>query len=107
MQPTFIHLHVHTEYSLVNGTVRIPELVRETAELEMPAVAVTDQGNLFSMVKFYRAAMQAGIKPIVGVDLWLADASGNDRLSRFVLLCRHHAGYLNLVRLVKFQHERG
>jgi DNA polymerase-3 subunit alpha len=107
MQPTFIHLHIHTEYSLVNGTVRIPALVRKTAELGMPAVAVTDQGNLFSMVKFYRAAMQAGIKPVVGVDLWLADASGNDRLSRFVLLCRHHAGYLNLVRLVSRSYTEG
>jgi DNA polymerase-3 subunit alpha len=107
MQPTFIHLRVHTEYSLVNGTVRIPALAGRTAELGMPAVAVTDQGNLFSMVKFYRAAMQAGVKPIVGADLWLADASGNDRMSRIVLLCKHHAGYLNLVRLVSRSYTEG
>ena len=107
MQPTFIHLHVHTEYSLVNGTVRIPALVGKTAELGMPAVAVTDQGSLFSMVKFYRAAMKAGVKPIVGADLWLADASGNGRMSRIVLLCKQHAGYLNLVRLVSRSYTEG
>jgi DNA polymerase-3 subunit alpha len=107
MQPTFIHLHVHTEYSLVNGTVRIPALVGRTAELGMPAVAVTDQGNLFSMVKFYRAAMKAGVKPIVGADLWLADTSGNGRMSRIVLLCKQHAGYLNLVRLVSRSYTEG
>ncbi|MFV1972332.1 MAG: DNA polymerase III subunit alpha [Thiohalobacterales bacterium] len=107
MQPTFVHLHVHTEYSLVNGTVRIPALAGRTVELGMPAVAVTDQGNLFSMVKFYRKAIQAGVKPIVGADLWLADASGNDRMSRIVLLCKHHAGYLNLVRLVSRSYTEG
>jgi DNA polymerase-3 subunit alpha len=107
MQPTFVHLRLHTEYSLVNGTVRIPALVRKTAELGMPAVAVTDQGNLFSMVKFYRAAMKAGIKPIIGVDLWLVDSATSDRLSRFVLICRDHAGYLNLVRLVSRSFTEG
>jgi DNA polymerase-3 subunit alpha len=69
MASTFVHLHLHTEYSLANGTVRIPSLVRKTAAQGMPAVAVTDQGNLFAMVKFYRAAMAAGLKPIIGVDL--------------------------------------
>ena len=107
MQPTFVHLHVHTEYSLVNGMVSIPALVGRTVELGMPAVAVTDQGNLFSMVKFYRAAMRAGVKPIVGADLWLVDDSGNDQMSRIVLLCKQHAGYLNLVRLVSRSYTEG
>ena len=77
MQPAFVHLRVHTEYSLVNGTVRVKPLVKRVAETGMPAVAVTDQCNLFSMVKFYRAAMAAGVKPIVGVDLWVADDDGS------------------------------
>ncbi|MGD2056548.1 MAG: DNA polymerase III subunit alpha, partial [Gammaproteobacteria bacterium] len=107
MPPTFVHLHVHTEYSLANGTVRIPQLVRQVADKQMPAVAVTDQGNLFSMVKFYRAAMKAGVKPVIGVDLWVGDVAGNDQPTRLVLLCRHHAGYLNLTRLVTRTYTEG
>ncbi len=84
--PRFVHLHVHTEYSLVDGVVRIDsehaddgKVVREglvdaCARLGMPAVAVTDQGNLFALVKFYRAALARGVKPLVGVDLLLHEA---------------------------------
>ena len=107
MQPTFVHLHVHTEYSLANGTVRIPQLVRLAADKAMPAVAVTDQGNLFSMVKFYRAAMKAGIKPVIGVDLWVTDTAGGGQPARMVLLCKQHAGYLNLTRLVSRTYTEG
>ncbi|MGH8035935.1 MAG: PHP domain-containing protein, partial [Lysobacterales bacterium] len=66
MPAPFVHLHLHTEYSLVDGTVRIKELVEKAAGLGMPAVAVTDQQNLFALVKFYIAAEKAGIKPIIG-----------------------------------------
>ena len=106
MQPAFIHLHVHTEYSLVNGTVRVKPLVKCAAEAGMPAVAVTDQCNLFSMVKFYRAAMAAGVKPIVGVDLWVADNSSGSSPTRLVL-CKSRAGYLNLTRLVSRTYTEG
>ncbi len=107
MQPAFVHLRVHTEYSLVNGTVRVKPLVKRVAEAGMPAVAVTDQCNLFSMVKFYRAAMAAGVKPIVGVDLWVADDDGSATPSRLVLLCKSRAGYLNLTRLVSRTYTEG
>jgi len=107
MQPAFVHLRVHTEYSLVNGTVRVKPLVKRVAETGMPAVAVTDQCNLFSMVKFYRAAMAAGVKPIVGVDLWVADDDGSATPSRLVLLCKSRAGYLNLTRLVSRTYTEG
>ena len=107
MQPAFVHLRVHTEYSLVNGTVRVKPLVKCVAEADMPAVAVTDQCNLFSMVKFYRAAMAAGVKPIVGVDLWVADNGGGASPTRLVLLCKSHAGYLNLTRLVSRTYTEG
>ena len=63
--PKFVHLHVHTEYSLVDGLIGIKPLMKHAAALEMPAIAITDQSNLFAMVKFYRAAFAAGIKPIV------------------------------------------
>ncbi len=107
MQPSFVHLHVHTEYSLVNGTVRIKPLVRQVAAAGMPAVAVTDQCNMFSMVKFYRAAMAAGVKPIVGVDVWVADAAAEGQPARLVLLCKSRAGYLNLTRLVSRAYTQG
>jgi DNA polymerase-3 subunit alpha len=107
MQPAFVHLHLHTEYSLVNGTVRIKSLVNQVADAGMPAVAVTDQSNMFSMVKFYRAAMAKGIKPIIGVDVRIADATGSRPPSRLVLLCKSRAGYLNLTRLVSRSYTEG
>ncbi|MBT8121410.1 MAG: PHP domain-containing protein, partial [Gammaproteobacteria bacterium] len=106
MSVAFVHLHVHTEYSLLNGTVRIKPLVKSVAEAGMPAVAVTDQCNMFSMVKFYRAAMAAGVKPLVGVDLWVADTDDSPP-TRLVLLCRNRAGYLNLTRLVSRAYTEG
>jgi DNA polymerase-3 subunit alpha len=107
MPPPFVHLRVHTEYSLVNGTVRIKPLVRQVAGSGMPAVAVTDQSNMFSMVKFYRAAMAAGVKPIIGVDVWVADPNVDDQPARLVLLCKSRAGYLNLTRLVSRSYTEG
>src|SRR5210317_1096878 len=107
MQPAFVHLHVHTEYSLVNGTVRVKPLVKCVAGAGMPAVAVTDQCNMFSMVKFYRAAMAQGIKPIVGVDVWVADRLGGKPPTRLVLLCKTNHGYLNLTRLVSRSYTEG
>ncbi len=107
MPPAYVHLHVHTEYSLANGTVRIQPLVEAAAEMAMPAIAVTDQSNLFAMVKFYRAAMKAGVKPVIGVDLWVAEESGNGQPTRVVLLCRHNEGFLSLTRLVSRTYTEG
>ncbi|MGD8357911.1 MAG: PHP domain-containing protein, partial [Lysobacterales bacterium] len=78
MPMPFVHLHLHTEYSLVDGTVRIKPLIDRVARLGMPAVAITDQNNLFAMVKFYRAAEAAGIKPIVGSDVLLRSPEDPD-----------------------------
>ena len=69
--PAFIHLRLHTEFSLQDSVVRIPELVERAAALGMPAIAVTDQNNLFAMVKFYREGLKCGVKPIIGVDVLL------------------------------------
>ena len=71
MEPKFIHLRLHSEFSLVDGVVRIKPLIKAVSEAGMPAVAVTDQSNLFAMVKFYRAAIAGGVKPIIGADCWL------------------------------------
>ena len=73
--PTFVHLRLHTEYSLVDGIVRVPRLMQAVAAAGMPAVALTDHGNLFAMVKFHREAERRGVKPVIGADLWIADGS--------------------------------
>ena len=107
MGASFVHLHLHTEYSLVDGLVRIKPLVERAAEMGMPAVAVTDQSNLFGMVKFYRAAMAAGVKPIIGVDLWVYNEAEPAHPARLVLLCRNNEGYRNLTRLVSRTYLEG
>jgi DNA polymerase-3 subunit alpha len=96
----FVHLHLHTEFSIVDGTVRIPALMERAAAVGMPAVALTDQGNLFGLVKFYRAAFAAGVKPLIGVDLRIYNADEEDRPYSLVLLCQDLSGYRNLTRLV-------
>ena len=100
MTRPFVHLHLHTEFSIVDGTVRIPVLMERAAGTGMPAVALTDQGNLFGLVKFYRAAFAAGVKPLIGVDLRLYNAEEEDRPFGLVLLCQDLAGFRNLTRLV-------
>jgi DNA polymerase-3 subunit alpha len=107
MTPGFVHLHLHTEYSIVDGIVRIPNLVHAAHAAGMPAVAVTDQCNLFSMVKFYRAAVAAGIKPLIGVDLWTGDESQTNQPTRLVLLCQNATGYEHLIRLVSRSFTEG
>ncbi|MDT8384301.1 MAG: DNA polymerase III subunit alpha [Gammaproteobacteria bacterium] len=103
----FVHLRLHTEYSLVDGVVRIKPLAKAVAKKGMPAVAVTDQSNLFAMVKFYRAAMAQGIKPIIGVDLWLANEDEPTQPFRFTLLCETNQGYRNLTELVSRSYTEG
>ena len=100
MSQGFVHLRLHTEYSLSDSVVRIPELVTAVAAAGMPAVAVTDQSNLFAMVKFYREALRNGVKPIVGIDLWVAEEGERAAPSRLTLLCQSQEGYRNLARLV-------
>ena len=107
MSRPFVHLHLHSEYSLADGIVRIPALVEAVAAAGMPACAVTEQSNLFSLVKFYRAAQAAGIKPIIGVDLWMFGDEVLDQPSRLVLLCRTGAGFRSLSRLITRSFSEG
>ena len=100
MPVPFVHLHLHTEYSLVDGIVRVKPLVKAVAAAGMPACAVTDQSNLFALVKFYKAAIGAGIKPIIGADVWVHNAQDPNQPGRLVLLCQDRAGYLNLNELI-------
>lgn len=99
MTSRFIHLNCHTEYSLIDGIIRIKPLVKAVHDAGMPACAVTDNFNLFGLVKFYRAAQTAGIKPIVGVDLRLK--AHEDQLpARLTLFCQNAIGYRNLTQLI-------
>lgn len=107
MSAGFVHLHLHSEYSIVDSTVRIPSLCKRAAELDMPAAALTDQGNVFGMVKFYRQALKAGVKPLVGVDLRVADPADPARFDSLVLLCQSLDGYRNLTRLVSRSYLEG
>ncbi|MDP9784690.1 DNA polymerase III subunit alpha [Pseudomonas fluorescens] len=100
MPASFVHLRLHTEYSLVDGLVRIKPLVKTLVGMNMPAVAVTDQNNMCSLVKFYKAAMGAGIKPICGADLWLSNKDPDAPLSRISLLVMNAMGYRNLTELI-------
>ena len=100
MSANFVHLHLHTEYSIEDSVVRVKSLMETAAQCRMPAVAMTDQNNLFAMVKFYRAALEQGIKPIIGTEIWLRDSTDQHGLSRLILLCKDNAGYRNLSRLL-------
>ena len=96
----FVHLRTHTEYSVVDGTLRIDEAVAAAVADGQGALAITDLSNLFGAVKFYSAARRAGVKPIVGADLWLEPEGGEKMPSRLVLLAQDRQGYLNLCQLL-------
>ncbi|MFO8045225.1 MAG: DNA polymerase III subunit alpha [Halomonas sp.] len=100
MTTPFVHLRVHTEYSLVDGLVRLKPLVKAAAGHGMPALAVTDEANLFGLVKFYKAAQGAGLKPIIGADLWLANPHDEGHPYRLTLLAMNDSGYRNLTELI-------
>jgi DNA polymerase-3 subunit alpha len=109
----FIHLHVHTAYSLLDGAVRVPDLLARAAALEMPAVAITDHGSLFGVLDFYQKAKAAGIKPLLGCEVYVAPASRHDRKAgkgenhHLVLLAMDNQGYRNLIELVTKAHLEG
>ena len=109
----FTHLHVHTEYSMLDGISRIPELVAQTKNLGMEALAITDHGTFYGVVDFYSACKEAGIKPIIGCEVYVAhgshlDKSGAERSpNHLVLLARNNQGYRNLMQLLTLAHVEG
>ncbi|HID00558.1 MAG TPA: PHP domain-containing protein, partial [Piscirickettsiaceae bacterium] len=104
---SFVHLHVHSEYSIVDGTLKVKQLIEQAKADGQVAVALTDQGNLFALVKFYQAAVSAGIKPIIGADIWLENDHSADGPSRVTLLCMNNIGYLNLSHLISASYLEG
>jgi DNA polymerase-3 subunit alpha len=107
MDPRFIHLRLHSEYSLIDGIVQIDPLMSETAKLGIPAAGLTDQGNLFGIVKFYQAAMKAGIKPLIGADLWIYNDIDPKKPFRLTVFCQNQIGYQNLLRLISRSYQEG
>ncbi len=107
MSDSFVHLHVHSEYSIADSLLRVEETVNRAAELGMPAIALTELHNLFSVVKFYRAAEEAGIKPIIGAELTIADDTSLPHRGRMVMLCQDINGYHNLCHLITESYVNG
>ena len=103
---SFAHLHVHTEYSLLDGFSNIKKLVKRAKEMDMPALAITDHGTMFGVIEFYHAAKEAGIKPIIGLEAYLAarsmqehDPREDRRSSHLLLLAENETGYKNLLQI--------
>ncbi len=112
--PEFVHLHLHSEYSLLDGACRIKELVLRVKELGQKAVAVTDHGNMFAAVEFYNECLAQGIKPIIGCEVYVAPRTRFDKLAKIdsspyhlVLLCENNEGYQNLIKLVSAAYTEG
>ncbi len=116
MGSSFVHLHVHTEYSLLDGAIRIKDMLKKAKGLDMPAVAITDHGNMFGVVEFYDLATKEGIKPIIGCEVYVAPTNRKDKsLSKdgtpvdyhLILLVMNEKGYKNLCKLVTLGHLEG
>jgi DNA polymerase-3 subunit alpha len=112
----FVHLHVHTQYSLLDGAIRINDLVERAREFRMPAIAITDHGNMFGTIEFYLKAQAAGVKPIIGCEVYVAPksrldksgaASSGDASGHLILLCKNQIGYRNLCKLVSTAYQEG
>ena len=100
MLPDFVHLRLHSEYSITDGIVRIDKAVARARDDGQPALALTDLGNVFGLVKFYQAARKAGVKPLLGADIWVGNPQDPDAGTRLLLLCRNNAGYRQLCELL-------
>lgn len=107
MEPKFVHLRLHTEFSLSDGLVSIPSLMEKAAADQMGAVGISDLGNLYATVKFYQAGLSSGVKPILGVDMWIKPTKKDGKPNRITLFCQNHTGYKNLLKLVSMSFLHG
>ena len=107
MTAPFVHLRLHSEYSLVDGLIRIKPLAAKVAELGMPAVALTDFNNFFGLVKFYKACQANGVKPILGADMLVLNENGEGNATQLVLLVADQTGYQNLTKLLSKAYQEG
>ena len=100
MKKSFIHLHLHSEYSISDSLIRINNLIEEASSNNYPSVAITDQNNIFSLVKFYKLAINNGVKPIIGIEVDMKSNDSKSSFSRVVLLCKNMVGFKNLSNLI-------
>jgi len=107
LSASFIHLRVHTEFSLVDGLVKIKGLLGTAELLSMPAVAITDENNLCGFVRFYKGAMDKGIKPICGVDVVVDEDDEMDSRYRLTLLATSNKGYKNIIEIISKGYQLG
>ncbi|HJT23622.1 MAG TPA: PHP domain-containing protein, partial [bacterium] len=103
-RPEFVHLHLHSQFSLLESTVRFEPLIARLKEFQMPAVALTDKYNLFGAIAFYQSVMDHGLKPIIGCEIWVAPEKANgsgrpEAVYPLVLLAENEEGYKNLMKL--------
>ena len=110
----FVHLHVHSEYSLLDGACRIQQLVQQAKELGQHSVAITDHGVMYGVIDFYKAAKEAGIHPVIGCEVYVAPRTRFDKVYgvdsspyHLVLLCANNEGYQNLIKLVSCGYTEG
>lgn len=103
----FVHLNLHTEFSICDGIVRIDELIKTCKQQNIQTIAITDQSNLFALVKFYREATKAGVKPIIGVDVWLENPEDSKNPFRLLLLARNQIGYKNIFKIISLSYTKG
>ena len=106
-EPRFIHLRVHSDYSMIDGLAKVKPIVKRAAELGMPALALTDFTNLCGLVKFYFAAHDAGLKPIIGADFKVQSQDMGDELFELTILAANNEGYKNLTLLISEAYQRG
>lgn len=106
-QPSFIHLHIHSDFSMVDGLPKVAPICQRVAELEMPALAITDAMNFCGLVRYYRTAHQQGLKPIIGVDLWVQSDYCNEEPFRLTALAMNNEGYQQLTQLISKAYLRG
>jgi DNA polymerase III subunit alpha len=106
-QTSFVHLRVHSDYSMLDGLNKIKPIIAKVKELGMPAVAITDQMNMCGLVKYYTAAHSSGIKPIIGADFWMQDGADPGNLFRLTILAKDNLGYKNVTLLISRAYQRG